>query len=159
MPDIEIRALHREFGKEFRQAYEELNQKLDASDTFNPDVHVGVLAISRDRPVGCARLDLGSCPPQIGWLYVEPEFRGREIAITIRNTPWLGAEPGYNVRQYMIKAEYLIGRRAGNVEIGSYFHNERARKFREWRDSQSPRWEVEVALLEPHELIEMIRKR
>jgi GNAT superfamily N-acetyltransferase len=157
MVDIEIRALHREFGNEFRQAYEELNGKLDASDTFDPTVHMGILAISHDRPVGCARLDLGSRPPQIGWLYVEPDFRRQKIALT--NTPWLCAEPDYNVWQYAIKAAYLIARRAGCPEVGSYFHNDRARKFREWRDSQSPRWEVEVALLEPNELIELIRQR
>ncbi|NYZ75903.1 hypothetical protein H0N98_01465 [Candidatus Micrarchaeota archaeon] len=93
----------------------------------------------------------------MGWLYVEPEFRKKTAVL--ENTPWLKNEEGYKISQQLIKAAWVIGRRAGNEKIESAFHDEAAPKRREWRNTQMDRWETEVSLLEPRDLLESIRKR
>lgn len=166
---IELKYLYGELGKEYWSHYNKLEPK------FNREVGIGnvisgkgflerehratLLALSDGKPVGFIRLDLLSQPPRIGWLYVDEEFRKK--AAVLENTPWLKSEEGYLVKQHLVKAAWVIGRRLGYKEIGSVIHGEVGQKSREWRLEQMPKWEAEVRenLQEPRELLNLLKGR
>jgi predicted Zn-dependent protease len=163
---IELEILYGNIGKEYWKDYNLLEQKfekvVDLGDVpagkgyLEREHRVNVLALSEGKPVGFIRLDLTQ-PPRMGWLYVEEEFRKKQA--TLENTPWLKNEEGYKVWQHLIKAAWVIGRRAGNEKVESVFHDEAAPKRREWRNSQMPKWEEEVGLSEPKELLESVKRK
>jgi len=163
---IELKYLHGELGKEYWRDYNMLEKKFEnvvglgdvpAGKGYLERVQrVNILALCEGKPIGFIRLDLTQLP-RMGWLYVEPEFRSKTAVL--ENTPWLKNEEGYKISQQLIKAAWVIGRRAGNEKIESAFHDEAAPKRREWRNTQMDRWETEVSLLEPRDLLESIRKR
>jgi hypothetical protein len=167
---IELKCLYGDLGKEYWKDYNLLEQKFEKSiPKFSfGDVPVGrgylerehrvnILALSEGKPVGFIRLDMLNQPPRMGWLYVEEEFRNRPVVL--ENTPWLKKEEGYKISQYLIKAAWVIGRRVGNEKIESVFHDEAAPKRREWRNTQMDKWEKEVGLFEPRELLESIKHK
>jgi hypothetical protein len=163
---IELKLLHGEVGEEYWKDYNLLEQKFEKVVGLG-DVPVGkgymereqrlvILALSDGKPTGFIRLDLTQ-PPRMGWLYVEPEFRSKTTVL--ENTPWLKKEEGYKISQQLIKAAWVVGRRAGYEKIESAFHDEAAPKRREWRNAQMPEWEAEVSLREPRDLLESIKSR
>jgi predicted Zn-dependent protease len=164
---IELKLLHGDFGKAYWKDYRELEQKfekvVDLGDVpagkgyLEREHRVNILALSEGKPVGFIRLDMLNQPPRMGWLYVEEEFRKKPA--TLENTPWLKNEEGYKIWQHLIKAAWVIGRRAGNEKVESVFHDEAAPKRREWRNSQMPKWEEEVRLPEPKELLEVVKHK
>lgn len=164
---IEIKLLHGEVGREYWKDYGELEKKFEkvvglgdvpaGKGEMEREQRLVVLALCEGKPVGYIRLDMLSQPPHMGWLYVEPEFRGKTAAL--ENTPWLRNEENYNTWQYLIKAAWVNGRRAGYEKIESAFHDEAAPKRREWRNSQMEKWEAEVSLREPKELLESLERK
>jgi hypothetical protein len=157
-----------DLGKEYWKDYGVLDQKFRQSLGVDPGdlaigrehlkrgLRVNILAFCNNEPAGFIRLDLRSQPHKIGDLYTEPKFRGREVVL--ENTPWLKSEEGYRVWQYLDKAVWVIGRRAGYGEIGSYVHAEAGQKASDWRKIQMPKWEKEVGEMdEPRQLLELIR--
>ncbi len=165
---IELKILYGDLGKEYWKDYNPLERKFEesvgAGDVISGRGYlerksrVNIVALSEGKPAGIIRLDLLNQPPRIGWLYVEPEFRNKVAAVV--NTPWLKSEEEYKVRQHLVKAAWITGRRAGFEEIGSVIHEEAGQKSREWRLTQMPKWEREVVELhEPRELLELIRRK
>jgi hypothetical protein len=163
---IELKILHKDLGKEYWNHYNQLEQGFEKSvgagdvmpsrGYLERESRVNIIALCDGKPVGSIRLDLLNHPPSIGWLYVEPEFRDR--VSVVENTPWLKSEEGYKVRQHLVKAAWIIGRRAGYEEIGSVIHGEAGQKSREWRLTQMPKWEKEVGEMnEPRELLELMK--
>jgi len=166
---IELKYLHGDLGKEYWKDYGALDQKFRQSIGADPgDLTIGrehlergwrvnVLALCNGEPAGFIRLDLRSQPPFIGDLYIEPKFRGREAVL--ENTTWLKSEGGYKVWQHLDKAAWVIGRRAGYDDIGAYIHAEAGQKASDWRKTQMPKWEAEVGLSEPRELLDSIKRK
>lgn len=162
---IELKCLYSNFGKGYWGAYGELEEKFEKvvglgdvpvrKGYLEREHRLTILAICEGNPVGFIRLDMLNQPPRMGWLYVEEEFR-KKIA-TLESTPWLKNEENCRVWQHLIKAAWVIGRRAGYEKIESAFHDEAAPKRREWRNAQMPKWEEEVGLSEPRELLESIK--
>jgi hypothetical protein len=161
---IELKFLHGEVGTEYWKDYNLLEQKFEKGVGIG-DVPAGkghlerehrliILALSEGKPVGFIRLDLTQ-PPRMGWLYVEQELRGKMAVL--ENTPWLKNEEGCKISQQLIKAAWVVGRRAGYEKIAC--HDEAAPKRREWRNTQMPKWEAEVNLHEPRDLLESIKNR
>jgi len=165
---IELKCLYHNLGEEYLGAYRELEKKFErvaglgdvppGKGQLEKEQRVVILALCEAKPVGFIRLDMLGQPPRMGWLYVEEEFR-KEIAV-LGDTPWLKSEENYKVWQHLIKAAWILGRRAGNDKIESVFHDEAAPKRREWRNNQMPKWEVEVKEInEPRELLELLKSK
>jgi len=164
---IELKILYRDLGEEYWKGYRELEQKFEKvvglgdvpawKGHLEKEQRMVIPALCEAKPVGYIRLDLLNQPPRMGWLYVEEEFR-KKIAV-LENTPWLKNEESYKIWQYLIKAAWVIGRRVGNEKIESVFHDEAAPKRREWRNTQMDKWENEVGLFEPKELLESIKHK
>lgn len=165
---ISLKILHRDLGKSFLSDYKILDEKfresigVDQGDLtigerqLKLGLRVNILAYCQGKPVGLARLDLRSRPPLIGDLYIKPEFRSEVAAL--EQTPWLNNENGYKIWQYLIKAAYIIARRAGYKEVGSYTHNKSGERLRRWRRIQMPKWESEVGRMnKPTRLLSLIR--
>jgi hypothetical protein len=154
--EISLKILHRNLGRKYLQDYEILNQrfresiKADRGDfavakkLLRLGLQVNILAYCNGEPAGFIRLDLRSQQPLIGDLYVEPKFRREEVILNLKQTPWLDKEAGYKIWQYLIKAAFIIARRAGYEEVESYVHTESGKNARDWRRTQMPKWEPEV---------------
>ncbi|MBZ9578212.1 GNAT family N-acetyltransferase [Patescibacteria group bacterium] len=164
---ISLKILHRNLGKKYLSEYKILDQKFRESveadrgdlaigeEQLRLGLRVNILVYCKGEPVGFVRLDLRSQPPLIGDLYVEPKFRGKEVVLD--QTPWLENESGYKIWQYLIKAAFIIARRAGYKEVGSYIHNESGERLRRWRLIQMPKWELEVGKVDkPSKLLNLI---
>lgn len=165
---ISLRVIHRGLGQEFLSDYKILDQEfresigVDRGDLTTGErqlrlgARVNILAYTKSKPVGFIRLDLRSQPPLIGDLYIRPEFRGQEVVL--ERTSWLTKEKGYKIWQYLVKAAYLVGRRAGHEQVGSYIHSESGKRARHWRLIQMPKWESEVGKVnKPTKLLSLIR--
>ena len=164
---IELKLLHGEVGKEYWKDYRALEQKFEkvvglgdvppGKGQMEKEQRVTILALCEGKPIGYIRLDMLNQPLRMGWLYVEEEFR-KNITL-LENTPWLKNGEDYKIWQHLIKAAWVIGRRAGNEKIESAFHDEAAPKRREWRNAQMDKWEKEVGLSEPKELLESMKRK
>ena len=81
-----------------------------------------------------------------------------EVILNLKQTPWLDKEAGYRIWQYLIKAAFIIARRAGYEEVGSYVHSKSGERARQWRLTQIPKWELEIRKTnEPSKLLDLIK--
>ena len=165
---IELKYLYRDLGEGFWPYYEILDQKFRESigadhgnlavgkQQLKYELRVNILALCNNEPTGFIRLDLRNQPPLIGDLYVDPVFRGKEIVL--EKTPWLKKEK--YLWQTLVKAAYILARRAGYKEVGSYIHTKKGKQVKVWRITQISEWELEVnEMNEPQELLDLLKKQ
>lgn len=150
--------LHRQFGWQYWPEYATLDQHFRETLGLGPgnlsvaQNHVEhgqrfiVLAHCSGQAAGFQRLDLHDDQTLIGAQYVAPPYRGKTAVLV--NVPWLQAETDYKLWHYLVKAAYIISRRAGYQEVGSYFHNVTGERSRRWRLTQKPRWDAEAVTMD-----------
>ncbi len=170
MHQVQLQVLCRDLGNEYWKDYETLDQKfraavkIDKGDLFvgrqqlDKGLRVLILAYSAERPAGFVRLDLQTENPLIGDLYVEPEFQSE--AVSLDRTPWLNNEANYRLWHFLVKAAYIVARRAGYQNIESYLRGPSCNRRRSWRDSQTKNWDAEAdSKKEPNALLDLIKKQ
>jgi hypothetical protein len=167
---IELKILYRNFGQEYWSDYENINQKFrksigadsgdlkKAKEQLETGILFNILAYCKGEPIGLVRLDMRSQPPVIGDLYVEEKFRHKEAVL--ENTPWLKNGTDYEVKHYLVKAAFVVARRALFKEVKSYPHNVAGERVADWRRKQQAKWESEIMeIYEPREILDSIKEQ
>jgi len=166
---IRLKYLYLDLGKECSQDYKILDDRFKDSigtclNGFDEDIElqsaintINILAYHYNKPIGLINLYIQEDTSLIGKLFVNPEFRKKIVILD--ETSWLDNEKDYRTWQYLLKSVYILSKRAGYEKPGSFIHNLKGKYARDWRDSESSKWELEIGKTdEPSELLKLIRK-
>lgn len=170
--EIQYASLGTEFWLNYALLDRQFREDLHNQEKKDGEVDYGDLTIARkeleegsrahilgcvdDQAIAFRRIDFRKTAT-IGALFVEPKFRG--VLVDLTDTLWLESAANYQVWQTLTKAAYIICRRAGYSETGSYIHNKQGDRAKEWRMRQKEKWEIEVPKSnEPSNIIDLIRQ-